>query len=84
MNTLTQEELEKLQSILQTYEEASFRTGQYTIEIENLKAERREWIAQSTKAITEREQFLKYLETVYGSNVQINPVTGELKHEQEQ
>ena len=76
--------LEKLQSILQKYEEASFRAGQYTIEIENLKAERKEILADANQAITERERFLKHLETVYGTNVQINPVTGELKNEQAQ
>ena len=37
MNNLTPEELEKLQSILQKYEEASFRAGQYTIEIATYK-----------------------------------------------
>ena len=84
MNNLTPEELEKLQSILQKYEEASFRAGQYTIEIENLKAERKEILADANQAITVRERFLKHLETVYGTNVQINPVTGELKNEQAQ
>ena len=79
MKQLTQEELEKLQSILQKYEEASFRVGQYTIEIENLKAERKEILIDANQAITEREKFLKHLETVYGENVQINPVTGEIK-----
>jgi hypothetical protein len=79
MKQLTQEELEKLQSILQKYEEASFRVGQYTIEIENLKAERKEILFDANQAITEREKFLKHLETVYGENVQINPVTGEIK-----
>ena len=84
MNNLTPEELEKLQSILQKYEEASFRAGQYTIEIENFKAERKEILIDANQAITERERFLKHLETVYGTNVQINPVTGELKNEQAQ
>ena len=84
MNNLTPEELEKLQSILQKYEEASFRAGQYTIEIENLKSERKEILTDANQAITERERFLKHLETVYGANVQINPVTGELKNEQAQ
>ena len=79
MEKLTQEELEQLQSILQKYEEASFKTGQYTIEIENFKAERRELINLATQAIAEREQFLKQLEEKYGEGVQINPMTGEIK-----
>jgi iron complex outermembrane receptor protein len=54
------------------------------IEIENLKAERKEILTDANQAITERERFLKHLETVYGENVQINPVTGELKNEQAQ
>ena len=82
--SLTQEELEQLQTILQKYEEASFKTGQYTIEIESFKAERRELINLAKQAIAEREQFLKQLEEKYGTNVQINPMTGELKNEQNQ
>ena len=84
MEKLTQEELEQLQTILQRYEEASFKTGQYTIEIESFKAERRELINLAKQAIAEREQFLKQLEEKYGTNVQINPMTGELKNEQNQ
>ena len=84
MEKLTQEELEQLQTILQRYEEASFKTGQYTIEIESFKAERRELINLARQAIAEREQFLKQLEEKYGTNVQINPMTGELKNEQDQ
>ena len=84
MEKLTQEELEQLQTILQKYEEASFKTGQYTIEIESFKAERRELINLARQAIAEREQFLKQLEEKYGTNVQINPMTGELKNEQDQ
>lgn len=84
MEKLTQEELEQLQTILQKYEEASFKTGQYTIEIESFKAERRELINLAKQAIAEREQFLKQLEEKYGANVQINPMTGELKNEQDQ
>lgn len=84
MEKLTQEELEQLQTILQRYEEASFKTGQYTIEIESFKAERRELINLARQAIAEREQFLKQLEEKYGTNVQINPMTGELKNEQNQ
>jgi len=84
MEKLTQEELEQLQTILQKYEEASFKTGQYTIEIESFKAERRELINLARQAIAEREQFLKQLEEKYGTNVQINPMTGELKNEQNQ
>ena len=84
MEKLTQEELEQLQTILQKYEEASFKTGQYTIEIESFKAERRELINLAKQAIAEREQFLKQLEEKYGANVQINPMTGELKNEQNQ
>lgn len=84
MEKLTQEELEQLQTILQKYEEASFKTGQYTIEIESFKAERRELINLAKQAIAEREQFLKQLEEKYGTNVQINPMTGELKNEQDQ
>jgi len=84
MEKLTQEELEQLQTILQKYEEASFKTGQYTIEIESFKAERRELINLAKQAIAEREQFLKQLEEKYGTNVQINPMTGELKNEQNQ
>ena len=78
MKQLTQEELLQLQTAIQKYEEASFRTGQYTIEIEALKAERRKLIDVATAALNEREQVQKQLEEKYGTGTRINPITGEI------
>jgi ribosomal protein S13 len=79
MKQLTQEELQQLQTTIQKYEETSFRTGQYTIEIEAMKAERRKLIDIANQALDEREQIQIQLEEKYGTGTQINPVTGEIK-----
>lgn len=78
MKQLTPEELQQLQAAIQKYEEYSFRTGQYTIEIETLKAERRKLIEKATEALNEREQVTKVLEEKYGTGTKINPITGEI------
>jgi uncharacterized protein Yka (UPF0111/DUF47 family) len=78
MEKLTQEELQEVQSVIQRYEDASFRTGQYTIEIENLKAERRKLIDAAEKALAEREATMQRLEEKYGTGTRINPITGEI------
>jgi hypothetical protein len=79
MKQLTPEELQQLQSAIQKYEDSSFRTGQYTIEIEAMKAERRKLIDIANQALNDREAVIKQLEEKYGTGTQINPVTGEIK-----
>jgi uncharacterized protein Yka (UPF0111/DUF47 family) len=79
MKQLTPQELQQLQSAIQKYEDASFRTGQYTIEIEAIKDERRKLVAIATQALDEREAVVRQLEEKYGTGTQINPVTGEIK-----
>jgi hypothetical protein len=55
-NKITQEELSQLQSIVEQYESVSFRIGQYTIEIESAKAERKTMIDQATQLLQNRNQ----------------------------
>ena len=78
---LTQEELVELQSAIQKYEDASFRTGQYTIEIETLKQERSKLVQMSIDALETRQAIVSRLEQKYGEGVKINPITGEFSHE---
>jgi uncharacterized protein Yka (UPF0111/DUF47 family) len=78
MEKLTQEELQELQEVLRQYEDASFRVGQYTMEIENMKGERRKLIQLAEKSLESRTTMQKQLEEKYGSDVKINPLTGEI------
>ena len=71
---LTQEELVELQSAIQKYEDASFRTGQYTIEIETLKQERSKLVQMSIDALETRQAIVSRLEQKYGEGVKINPI----------
>jgi len=77
-NRITQEELSQLQSIVEQYENVSFRIGQYTIEIEAVKAERKTMIEQATKLLDDRNNVLVQLENKYGRDVKVNVQTGEL------
>ena len=78
MEKLTQEELQELQEVLRQYENASFRIGQYTMEIENMKDERRKLISIASNALDKRTEVQKQLEAKYGSDTKINPLTGEI------
>ena len=78
MEKLTQEELQELQDVLRQYEDASFRIGQYTMEIENMKDERRKLISIASNALDKRTEVQKQLEAKYGSDTKINPLTGEI------
>jgi len=78
MEKLTQEELQELQEVLRQYEDASFRIGQYTMEIENMKDERRKLISIASNALDKRTEVQKQLEAKYGSDTKINPLTGEI------
>lgn len=78
MEKLTQEELQELQEVLRQYEDASFRIGQYTMEIENMKDERRILISIASNALDKRTEVQKQLEAKYGSDTKINPLTGEI------
>lgn len=84
MNNLTQEELEKLQTIVSQYEEASFRIGQFTIEIESAKEERKQLIEIAKQALDQRVQLINELENKYGQGSTFNISTGEVKNEQNQ
>jgi enamine deaminase RidA (YjgF/YER057c/UK114 family) len=77
-NKITQEELSQLQSIVEQYESVSFRIGQYTIEIESAKAERKTMIDQATQLLQNRNAVLETLEQKYGRDVKVNVQTGEL------
>jgi enamine deaminase RidA (YjgF/YER057c/UK114 family) len=77
-NKITQEELSQLQSIVEQYESVSFRIGQYTIEIESAKAERKTMIDQATQLLQNRNTVLETLEQKYGRDVKVNVQTGEL------
>jgi hypothetical protein len=77
-NRITQEELSQLQSIVEQYENVSFRIGQYTIEIEDAKADRKTMIDQATQLLEDRNRLLIQLENKYGRDVKVNVQTGEL------
>jgi enamine deaminase RidA (YjgF/YER057c/UK114 family) len=77
-NKITQEELSQLQSVVEQYENVSFRIGQFTIEIESAKAERRLMIDQATQLLQDRNAVLETLEQKYGRDVKVNVQTGEL------
>ena len=77
-NRITQEELSQLQSIVEQYENVSFRIGQYTIEIEDAKADRKTMIEEATKLLQQRNDVLIQLENKYGRDVKVNVQTGEL------
>ena len=77
-NKITQEELTQLQSIVEQYENVSFRIGQYTIEIEDAKADRKTMIEEATKLLEDRNRLLIQLENKYGRDVKVNVQTGEL------
>jgi regulator of replication initiation timing len=77
-NRITQEELSQLQSIVEQYENVSFRIGQYTIEIEDVKADRKTMIEEATKLLQQRNDVLIQLENKYGRDVKVNVQTGEL------
>ena len=77
-NRITQEELSQLQSIVEQYENVSFRIGQYTMEIEAAKAERKTMIDQATQLLDDRNNVLVQLENKYGRDVKVNVQTGEL------
>ena len=77
-NKITQEELSQLQSIVEQYENVSFRIGQYTIEIEDVKADRKTMIEEATKLLQQRNDVLIQLENKYGRDVKVNVQTGEL------
>jgi hypothetical protein len=84
MEKLTQEELQELQDVVNQYEGISFRVGQYTIEIEGFKAERRKLIEMAEQALSKRVEIQKTLEEKYGTDCQINIVTGEIVKQNEQ
>ena len=78
MEQLTQEELQELQTVINEFEQATFVAGQYTIEIENLKNDRKSLIEKANSALTRREQVQAKLEAKYGTGIQVNPITGEI------
>lgn len=78
MEQLTQEELQELQAVINEYEQATFVAGQYTIEIENLKADRKTLVDKARVALEKRDDVQRKLEEKYGTGTQVNPVTGEL------
>lgn len=80
-NKITNEELQQLQSIVEQYENVSFRIGQYTIEIEAAKNDRKTMIEQATKLLQDRNAMLTELENKYGTDVKINVQTGDLVKE---
>lgn len=84
MEKLTQEELQELQDVVNQYEGISFRVGQYTIEIEGFKAERRKLIEMAEQALSKRVEIQKTLEEKYGTDSQINIITGEIVKQNEQ
>ena len=77
-NKITQEELTQLQSVVEQYENVSFRIGQYTMEIESAKEERKTMIEQANKLLHDRNEILTGLENKYGNDVKVNVQTGEL------
>jgi hypothetical protein len=77
-NKITQEELSQLQSVVEQYENVSFRIGQFTIEIESAKTDRKVMIEQATQLLQDRNDLLIELENKYGRDVKVNVQTGEL------
>jgi hypothetical protein len=77
-NKITQEELTQLQSVVEQYENVSFRIGQYTMEIESAKEERKTMIEQANNLLHDRNEILTGLENKYGNDVKVNVQTGEL------
>jgi len=75
---ITDEELKEIQTVVEQYENISFRIGQYTIEIEAAKADRNTMINQAQQLIEQRSSILKQLEEKYGSDVRVNIQNGEL------
>jgi hypothetical protein len=82
-NKITQEELSQLQSIVEQYENVSFRIGHYTIEIEDVKADRKTMIDQATQLLQQRNDVLIQLENKYGRDVKVNIQTGELTQDEQ-
>ena len=83
-NKLTQEELQQLQTAINEFESATFMVCQYTLEIENLKSQRRKYAERAESALVEHERVQKLLEDKYGNGTQVNPVTGEIRRNNEQ
>lgn len=79
MEKLTEQELQELQQVINEYEQATFVAGQYTIEIENLKTDRKTLLEKANNALAKREKVQSDLELKYGTGTQVNPVTGEIK-----
>ena len=75
---ITDEELKEIQTVVEQYENISFRIGQYTIEIESAKADRNTMINQAQQLLEQRSSILKQLEEKYGSDVRVNIQNGEL------
>jgi len=75
---ITNEELKEIQTIVEQYENISFRIGQYTIEIESAKADRNQMITQAQSLIEQRSLILKQLEDKYGADVHVNIQNGDL------
>jgi hypothetical protein len=78
---ITQEELAALQKSVGEYEQASFNVGQFTLEIENMKKERRVWLEKAEQALTLRETIQADLQSKYGLG-KLNINTGEITDEQ--
>jgi DNA repair ATPase RecN len=78
MEQLTQEELQSLQEVVAQYEEVSFRVGQFTIEIEGAKEERKKMVEMANQALNQRMEILKGLEEKYGTDSRFNVATGEI------
>lgn len=77
---ITQEELNLLQKTVSEYEQASFNVGQYTLEIETMKKERRVWLDKAEQALANREAIQSELQTKYGLG-KLNIQTGEITNE---
>lgn len=75
---ITDEELKEIQTVVEQYENISFRIGQYTIEIESAKADRNTMINQAQQLLEQRSSILKQLEEKYGTDVRVNIQNGEL------
>jgi hypothetical protein len=56
---ITNEELKEIQTVVEQYENISFRIGQYTIEIESAKADRNTMINQAQQLLEQRSSILK-------------------------
>ena len=82
-NKITQEELSQLQSIVEQYENVSFRIGQYTIEIESAKEDRKLIVSQAKQLLQDRQNILVELENKYGKDVKVNIQTGELTQDEQ-